>query len=166
MPSPAICQDRPSLGLMTPEESAREQTLGGFYAFAAYFLWGFMPLYFILLAPIGPWEIVVWRILFSLLFCAVLLTVTRTWPKLLAILRELARSGEKPPRDIVWAFFADEEAGGLQGSGYVVAEHPELFEGCTEAIRRTAQTLGRIRSSLDMAAILSVWQARFRLPFE
>lgn len=53
---------------------------------------------------------------------------------LLAILRELARSGEKPPRDIVWAFFADEEAGGLQGSGYVVAEHPELFEGCTEAI--------------------------------
>jgi len=73
---------------MTPEESAREQTLGGFYAFAAYFLWGFMPLYFLLLAPIGPWEIVVWRILFSLLFCGVLLTVTRTWGKLLAILRD------------------------------------------------------------------------------
>ena len=47
-----------------------------------------MPLYFILLAPIGPWEIVVWRILFSLVFCAILLTVTRTWPKLLAILRD------------------------------------------------------------------------------
>ncbi|APZ35187.1 EamA family transporter [Microbacterium aurum] len=73
---------------MTPDETAREERLGGVYAFAAYFLWGFMPLYFLLLAPIGPWEIVVWRILFSLLFCAILLTVTRTWGKLLAILRD------------------------------------------------------------------------------
>ena len=53
---------------------------------------------------------------------------------LLATLRQLARSGEKPPRDIVWAFFADEEAGGVKGAGHVVAEHPEWFEGCTEAI--------------------------------
>lgn len=64
-----------------------EEAVGGIYAFAAYFLWGFMPLYFLLLAPIGPWEIVVWRILFSLVFCAILLTVTRTWAKLVAILR-------------------------------------------------------------------------------
>ena len=73
---------------MTPAESAREERLGGIYAFAAYFLWGFMPLYFLTLAPIGPWEIVVWRILFSLVFCAILLTVTRTWGKLVAILRD------------------------------------------------------------------------------
>ncbi len=73
---------------MTPDETAREERLGGVYAFAAYFLWGFLPLYFLLLAPVGPWEIVVWRILFSLLFCAVLLTVTRTWGKLFAILRD------------------------------------------------------------------------------
>lgn len=73
---------------MTPADTAREERLGGIYAFAAYFLWGFMPLYFLTLAPIGPWEIVVWRILFSLLFCAVLLTVTRTWGKLFAILRD------------------------------------------------------------------------------
>ena len=72
---------------MTPETAAQER-LGGIYAFGAYFLWGFMPLYFILLAPIGPWEVVVWRILFSLVFCAILLTVTRTWSKLLAILRD------------------------------------------------------------------------------
>ncbi|RLK47919.1 EamA family transporter RarD [Microbacterium telephonicum] len=72
---------------MTPEESSREQVLGGVYAFAAYFLWGFMPLYFLTLAPTGPWEVVSWRILFSLLFCAILLTVTRSWGKLLAILR-------------------------------------------------------------------------------
>ena len=73
---------------MTPEESAaKEQTLGAVYAFVAYFLWGFMPLYFLTLAPAGPWEVVSWRILFSLAFCALLLTVTRTWRKLLAILR-------------------------------------------------------------------------------
>lgn len=72
---------------MTPEESAREQTLGGVYAFAAYFLWGFMPLYFLILVPTGPWEVVAWRILLSLVFCALLLTLTRTWAKLFAILR-------------------------------------------------------------------------------
>ncbi|MFT4051712.1 MAG: EamA family transporter RarD [Microbacterium sp.] len=73
---------------MTAEESEREARLGGFYAFGAYFLWGFMPLYFLVLAPIGPWEIVAWRIVFSLVFCAILLTVTRTWGKLRAILRD------------------------------------------------------------------------------
>ncbi|MDO5738599.1 MAG: M20/M25/M40 family metallo-hydrolase [Ornithinimicrobium sp.] len=53
---------------------------------------------------------------------------------LLANLRELARSGQQPPRDIVWAFFADEEAGGVKGAGHVVSAHPEWFRGCTEAI--------------------------------
>ncbi|MFB9732707.1 MULTISPECIES: M20/M25/M40 family metallo-hydrolase [Ornithinimicrobium] len=53
---------------------------------------------------------------------------------LLATLRQLARTGEKPPRDIVWAFFADEEHGGEKGAGHVVQQHPEWFEGCTEAI--------------------------------
>lgn len=72
---------------MTPEESAREETLGGVYAFCAYFLWGFMPLFFLILTPTGPWEIVAWRILLSLAFCAILLTVTKTWAKLFAILR-------------------------------------------------------------------------------
>lgn len=75
---------------MTADAPARkkdEQALGGVYAFVAYFLWGFMPLYFLTLSPTGPWEVVAWRILFSLVFCAILLTVTRTWSKLLAILR-------------------------------------------------------------------------------
>ena len=72
---------------MTPDESAREQTVGGVYAFAAYFLWGFMPLYFLTLVPAGPWEVVSWRILFSLAFCALLLTVTRSWGRLTAVLR-------------------------------------------------------------------------------
>ena len=60
---------------MTPTAPAREERLGAIYAFGAYFLWGFMPLYFLLLAPIGPWEIVVWRILFSGWACALALAL-------------------------------------------------------------------------------------------
>jgi acetylornithine deacetylase/succinyl-diaminopimelate desuccinylase-like protein len=39
-----------------------------------------------------------------------------------------------PERDLVIAFFADEEAGGVLGSHHVVTEHPEVFAGATEAI--------------------------------
>ncbi|MEU1972094.1 EamA family transporter RarD [Microbacterium sp. NPDC019599] len=66
---------------------SRQHALGGVYAFIAYLLWGFLPLYFLALAPTGPFEVVAWRIILSLAFCAILLTVTRTWPKLVAILR-------------------------------------------------------------------------------
>jgi acetylornithine deacetylase/succinyl-diaminopimelate desuccinylase-like protein len=52
----------------------------------------------------------------------------------LANIRHLARTGSKPPRDVVFAFFADEEAGGTKGSHWVVDNHPELFEGVTEAV--------------------------------
>ena len=53
---------------------------------------------------------------------------------ILANVRQLARSGAKPPRDVVFCFFADEEAGGVLGSHWVVDHNPEVFEGVTEAI--------------------------------
>ena len=53
---------------------------------------------------------------------------------ILAVVRHLARTGEVPPRDLVVVFFADEEAGGVLGSHYLVANHPEVFEGVTEAV--------------------------------
>jgi chloramphenicol-sensitive protein RarD len=83
---------------VTPLDPARERTLGGIYAFSAYVLWGFMPLYFLTLAPMGPFEVVSWRILFSLVFCAILLTVLRAWGKLIAILRT--------PRLVLWTIVA------------------------------------------------------------
>ncbi|SFN94409.1 EamA family transporter RarD [Mycetocola miduiensis] len=49
------------------------------YAVTAYVLWGMLPLYFLLVAPTGPFELVAVRVIFSLLFCALLLTVTRAW---------------------------------------------------------------------------------------
>lgn len=53
---------------------------------------------------------------------------------ILACLKDLARTGKKPPRDVVFAFFADEEAGGAKGSRWMVDNHPDLFDGVTEAI--------------------------------
>jgi acetylornithine deacetylase/succinyl-diaminopimelate desuccinylase-like protein len=52
----------------------------------------------------------------------------------LAVLRQRMREGRTPPRDIVLAFLADEEAGGTWGAQFLVDKHPELFADCSEAI--------------------------------
>ncbi|MEU1705847.1 M20/M25/M40 family metallo-hydrolase [Streptomyces sp. NPDC005706] len=52
----------------------------------------------------------------------------------LAVVRDRLRSGRRPPRDIVVAFLADEEAGGTYGARHLVDHHPGLFDGVTEAI--------------------------------
>ena len=52
----------------------------------------------------------------------------------LAVARRFKRDGIVPPRDIVFAFLADEEAGGFFGAKWLVENRPELFEGVTEAI--------------------------------
>jgi acetylornithine deacetylase/succinyl-diaminopimelate desuccinylase-like protein len=53
---------------------------------------------------------------------------------ILATVRLWARRGQRPRRDLVLAFFADEESGGTLGARWVVQNHLRLFEGCTEAI--------------------------------
>jgi acetylornithine deacetylase/succinyl-diaminopimelate desuccinylase-like protein len=53
---------------------------------------------------------------------------------MLAALGDILGSGRRPARDLVVAFFADEEAGGLLGSHWLVDHHPELFAGATEAV--------------------------------
>ncbi len=52
----------------------------------------------------------------------------------IAVARRFRRDGIVPPRDIVFAFLADEEAGGAYGSHWLVKHRPDLFEGCTEAV--------------------------------
>lgn len=53
---------------------------------------------------------------------------------ILTAVRDMARRGIKPRRDLIVAFFADEEAGGEYGALWLVKNHPEVFEGATEAI--------------------------------
>ena len=53
---------------------------------------------------------------------------------ILAVVRQRLAEGRRPSRDIVLAFLADEEAGGKWGARFLVDQHPDLFEGVTEAI--------------------------------
>jgi acetylornithine deacetylase/succinyl-diaminopimelate desuccinylase-like protein len=52
----------------------------------------------------------------------------------LAVACHLKRTGVVPARDLVFAFLADEEAGGVAGASWLVEHRPDLFEGVTEAI--------------------------------
>jgi acetylornithine deacetylase/succinyl-diaminopimelate desuccinylase-like protein len=52
----------------------------------------------------------------------------------LALLREWARSGRQPSRDLVVAMLADEEAGSRVGAHYLVDEHPDVFAACRQSI--------------------------------
>ena len=53
---------------------------------------------------------------------------------LLSVVRARQRAGVIPDRPITLVFTADEEAGGVLGAHWLVEHHPDLFEGCTEAI--------------------------------
>jgi len=49
-------------------------------------------------------------------------------------LEDVIGSGRQPARDIVIAYFADEEDGGKLGARWLVDRRPDLFTGATEAI--------------------------------
>jgi acetylornithine deacetylase/succinyl-diaminopimelate desuccinylase-like protein len=68
----------------------------------------------------------------------------------LAVVRDWLRTGRQPPRDVVLAFLADEEAGGSMGAGWLVDKHPELFEGCTEAISEVGGFSLTVREDLRL----------------
>ncbi len=70
------------------EESHATARLGLLFGIGAYAIWGFFPLYFPLLEPASALEILCERFVFSLLFMAVVLTVTRTWSRLRPVLRD------------------------------------------------------------------------------
>jgi acetylornithine deacetylase/succinyl-diaminopimelate desuccinylase-like protein len=52
----------------------------------------------------------------------------------LSLVRDRMRTGRRPPRDVVLAFVADEEAGGVFGAQWLVENHPDLFADCSEGI--------------------------------
>ncbi|MDQ0097008.1 acetylornithine deacetylase/succinyl-diaminopimelate desuccinylase-like protein [Arthrobacter bambusae] len=74
---------------------------------------------------------------------------------ILSVMRDFARTGRKPKRDIIFAFFADEEAGGNYGARYAVEHRRELFDGATEAISEVggfSATIGGQRTYLLQTA--------------
>lgn len=65
-----------------------DQGKGVPYGFAAYGLWGLFPIYFILFERSDALEVVAHRALWSLVFCAILLTVLRQWGSLRTVLAD------------------------------------------------------------------------------
>ncbi len=53
---------------------------------------------------------------------------------MIVVARQLKRAGVVPPRDLVFAFVADEEHGGHYGAHWLIAHRPDLFDGVTEAV--------------------------------
>jgi chloramphenicol-sensitive protein RarD len=74
-------------GKPVPRQPRSTAQTGLIFAICSYGLWGVLPLYFLVLAPTGAFEIVAWRVLFSLVFCAALILATRAWQPLVTALR-------------------------------------------------------------------------------
>lgn len=71
----------------SPRGQAPART-GLVFAFGAYFLWGLLPLYFTLLGSINGFEITAWRVILTVILCALIVTVTRMWPSTIAVFRD------------------------------------------------------------------------------
>jgi chloramphenicol-sensitive protein RarD len=71
-----------------PVRSAAHASRGGFpLGLAAYALWGVLPIYFKALSGISPVDIVAHRVLWSLPFLALLITVAKGWGKVRGVAR-------------------------------------------------------------------------------
>jgi len=66
---------------------------GTIYGAGAYALWGVFPLYFHMLAPAGAWEILAHRILWTVLFCGVVLAIRRDFGWLRSVFGNLRMLG-------------------------------------------------------------------------
>ena len=79
-------------------QTVDERRRGVLSGITAYALWGLFPLYFPLLEPAGGVEIVAHRVLWSLVFIALLLTAVRRWPLVRYVLRCACDGGERTTR--------------------------------------------------------------------
>lgn len=85
-PVPAAKPDAAAARTGKPRRTS-DTTAGILFGIGAYGLWGLLPLYFLVLHPAGAVEIVANRVVWSLIFCGLLITVTRAWRVLWAALR-------------------------------------------------------------------------------
>jgi acetylornithine deacetylase/succinyl-diaminopimelate desuccinylase-like protein len=71
----------------------------------------------------------------------------------LSVVRARARAGAPPRRPIRLIFTADEEAGAGLGSKWLVEKHPEVLEGCQEAIGEVGGFSVTVRDDLRLYLI-------------
>lgn len=76
--------------MTTPENSpaaAAPPASGLLPALGAYMIWGFLPLYLLLVKTVPPFEFVGWRIIWTLPLCLLIVAFRRQFPELLAALK-------------------------------------------------------------------------------
>ena len=73
------------LSVVVTSAAAPESRSGLAFGTAAYLCWGFFPLYWPLLEPATPYEVLAHRMVWTLVFCVGLLTATRKWGEFRAI---------------------------------------------------------------------------------
>jgi chloramphenicol-sensitive protein RarD len=81
------------VGSTGPRTSRAEQRIGLLNGFAAYGMWGLVPLFWPLLKPAGPLEILAHRMVWSLAVVGVALLVMRRWAWLGELLRQPRKLG-------------------------------------------------------------------------
>lgn len=70
---------------MVPDLNSSETAPSGLpQALAAYLIWGFLPLYLLLVRHLPPFEFVGWRIIWTLPLCLVIVALRRQFPEILA----------------------------------------------------------------------------------
>jgi chloramphenicol-sensitive protein RarD len=69
------------------EEKAKVRSLGLLFGVSAYSLWGLFPIYWPLLKPANPVEIVSHRAVWTLVFCFIILWITKTLKSTLSLLK-------------------------------------------------------------------------------
>ncbi|HSZ44422.1 MAG TPA: M20/M25/M40 family metallo-hydrolase [Streptosporangiaceae bacterium] len=74
---------------------------------------------------------------------------------LIALAREWARTGRQPQRDVVLAFTADEEDTAVYGARWLVDNHADLFDGCTEAIGESGGYTFHVNPGLRLYPVAS-----------
>lgn len=73
--------------MTAPAPSSPPRPSGLAPALGAYLIWGFLPLYLILVQSVPPFEFVGWRIIWTLPLCLLIVAYRRQFPELLAALK-------------------------------------------------------------------------------
>jgi chloramphenicol-sensitive protein RarD len=75
-----------------------DPAVGVTLAVGAYLIWGSFPLFIDAASFASPFEVVVWRVVFGFVLAALIVTITRSWTPIIALL--------KKPKSLIWVFLA------------------------------------------------------------
>ena len=75
-----------------------DPAVGVILAVGAYLIWGSFPLFIDAASFASPFEVVVWRVVFGFVLAALIVSITRSWTPIIALV--------KKPKSLIWVFLA------------------------------------------------------------